>query len=116
MVRAKADALLVRGDPQVIDPNRAVLVALAAQHRLPTIYWFRFFAEAGGLMSYAESFQGFHHRSAAYVSRILKGADPGELPVEQPSTFELAINLKTAKALGVEIPKTVLFRADHVIQ
>ena len=116
MARAKVDALLVRGDPQVLDPNRTVVVALAARHRLPAVYWFRFMADAGGLMSYGESLSGMHHLSATYVSRILRGANPGEIAIEQPGIFELTINLRTAKALGVEIPKTVLFRADHLIQ
>ncbi len=89
---------------------------MAAKHRLPAIYPWRFFVEVGGLMSYGTSIPGFHHRAATYVSRILKGAKPGELAIEQPTKFELIVNLKTAKALGIEIPKTVLFRADELIQ
>ncbi|HEV3008709.1 MAG TPA: ABC transporter substrate-binding protein [Burkholderiales bacterium] len=116
IARAQADALLVRGDPQLLDPHRAELVAMAAKYRLPAMYWWRFFVEAGGLMSYGESIPGFHHRSASYVSRILKGANPGDLAIEQASKFDLVINLKTARALGIEIPKAMLLRADEVIQ
>jgi putative ABC transport system substrate-binding protein len=114
--RAQVDALLVRGDPQVMDLHRAEIVAMVAKLRLPAVYWWPFFVKAGGLMSYGESFSAFHHRSATYVSRILRGAKPGDLAIEQPTKFELAINLKTAKLLGVEIPKTVLFRADELIE
>jgi putative ABC transport system substrate-binding protein len=114
--RAKVDALLVRGDPQVIDPKRPEIAAMAAKHRLPAIYPWRYFVEAGGVMSYGTSLPGFHYQSATYVSRILKGAKPGELAVEQPTKFDLIVNLKTAKALGIEIPKAVLFRADELIQ
>lgn len=114
--QAKADALFVRGDPQVLDPRRAEIVAMAAKLRLPAMYWWRFFPEAGGLMSYGPSISAFHHRAATYVSRILKGANAGDLAIERPTKFDLVVNLKTAKALGVEISKTVLFRADEVIQ
>jgi putative ABC transport system substrate-binding protein len=114
--RGRFDALMVRGDPRVTDPHRHEIVALAAKLRLPAMYWWRFYTEAGGLMSYGESIPAFHHRSATYVSRILKGANAGELAIERPSKFELTVNLKAAKALGIEIPKAVLFRADEVIQ
>jgi putative tryptophan/tyrosine transport system substrate-binding protein len=114
--RGKFDALMVRPDPLVMDPNRQQVVAIANKLRLPTMYWWRFYAEAGGLMSYGESIPGFHHRSASYVSRILKGANAGDLAIERPSKFELTVNLKTAKALGFEIPKAILFRADELIQ
>ena len=116
VVKAKPDALLVRGDPEVLDIHRMEIAKRAAQMRLPAIYWWRFFVEAGGLMSYGDSIPAFHHRSADFVDRILKGAKPGDLAIEQPSKFELIVNLKTAKALGMEIPKAVTFRADHVIQ
>jgi putative ABC transport system substrate-binding protein len=114
--KSKVDALLVRGDPEVLDPNRAEIAAMAAKLRLPAVYWWRFFIDAGGLMSYGDSIPGFHYRSATYVSRILKGASPAELAIEQPTKFELIVNLKTAKALGIEIPKAVVFRADEVIE
>jgi len=114
--KANVDALLVRGDPQVLDPNRAEIAVLAAKLGRPAIYWWPFFVEAGGLMSYGESIPGFHHRSATFVSRILKGQKAGELAIEQASKFDLVVNLKTAKALVVEIPKAVMFRADKVIE
>lgn len=99
-----------------MDVIRHDIAAAAARLKLPSIFAFRFYVEAGGLMSYGESIPAFHHRSASYVSRILNGASAGDLPFERPTKFELAVNLKTAKALGVEIPKAVLFRADEVIQ
>lgn len=114
--RGRFDALMARAEPRVMDLARHEIVATAAKLRLPAIYAFRFYAEAGGLMSYGESIPAFHHRSASYVSRILKGAKAGELAFERPTKFELIVNLKTAKALGFEIPKSVLFRADEVIQ
>lgn len=116
MGRARVDALLVRGDPAILDQYRVEIAAAAARLKLPAVYWWRFMAEAGGLMSYGESIPAFHHRSATYVSRILKGEKPGELAIERPTKFELVVNLKTAKALGVEIPKSLLFRADDLIQ
>ena len=114
--RARCDALLVRGDPQVLDPNRSEIVAMANKQRLPAMYWWRFFVEAGGVMAYGESIPGFHYRSASYVSRILRGARPADLAIEQPTTFELVVNLKTARALGFELPKPLLFRADAIIE
>lgn len=88
---------------------------MAAKHKLPAVYPWHFFAEAGGLMSYGTSFPAFHHRSATYVSRILRGAKAGELPIEQPSKFELIVNVGAARAQGLAIPQSVLFRADHLI-
>jgi ABC-type uncharacterized transport system substrate-binding protein len=97
--------------------HRARLVELAAKHRLPTMYGQKaFVVDAGGLMSYGANFHDLFRRAAGYVDKILKGAKPADLPVEQPTKFELAINLKTAKALGLTIPPSVLFRADEVIQ
>jgi len=95
---------------------RAKLVQLALKHRLPGIYWVRDYVEAGGLMSYGANFGDVGRRAAYFVDRILRGTKPADLPVEQPTTFELVINLKTAKALGLTIPQTLLLRADEVIQ
>ena len=114
--KARIGALLVLADTQVLEPNRAQVVAMASNHRLPAIYPWRYYVEIGGLMSYATSVPGFHYRSATYVDKILKGAKPADLPVEQPTKFELVINLKTAKALGLTIPPSLLARADEVIQ
>ncbi len=111
----RADGLIVLAGPVIAD-YRAQLVDLAAQSRLPTMYWERAFAEAGGLMSYGASDHDIYRRAATYVDKILKGAKPADLPVEQPTKFVLVLNLKTAKALGLTIPPTLLFQADEVIQ
>jgi putative tryptophan/tyrosine transport system substrate-binding protein len=97
--------------------NRARLVALAATQRLPTIYHqSEFVVDSGGLMSYGPDFRDLFKRSATYVDKILKGAKPSDLPVQQPTKFELVVNLKTAKALGLTVPQTLLLRADQVIE
>ena len=96
--------------------NWGQLIDLAARSRLPAIYAFRKFTESGGLLSYGINPPNFFGRAALYVDKILKGAKPGELPIEQPTQFELVINLKTAKGLGLTIPPSVLIRADEVIQ
>jgi putative ABC transport system substrate-binding protein len=96
--------------------NRANVVRAVSDHRLPTIYEAREYVEAGGLMSYGLSIPESFRRAAGYVDRILKGAKPADLPVEQPTKFELVINLKTAKALGLTIPQSILVRADEIIQ
>ena len=95
---------------------RERVIAFAAQQRVPALYQFREFVEAGGLMSYGANLAERYHRAAYFVEKILKGAKPAELPVEQPTKFELVINLKTARALGLTIPPSVLGRADQVIE
>jgi putative ABC transport system substrate-binding protein len=116
MSQAGVGAILVRRDVLVVEPNRAEVVALAAQRRLPAMYNFRQFPDSGGLMSYGANVNDIQRRSAGFVDKILKGAKPADLPVEQPTKFELVINLKTAKAFGLTIPPSVLLRADEVIQ
>jgi putative ABC transport system substrate-binding protein len=103
--------------PDVSTTNyRDLIIALAARHRLPAVYPFRFFAASGGLMSYGSDLADVYRRAASYVDRILKGAAPGDLPVQAPSKFELVINLKTANALGLTVPPLWLGRADEVIE
>ena len=96
--------------------HRARLAQLAAKTRLPAMWGLREYAEAGGLLAYATDLNDLARRAATFVDKILRGAKPGDLPVEQPTKFELVINLKTAKALGLTIPQTLLQRADQVIQ
>jgi putative tryptophan/tyrosine transport system substrate-binding protein len=96
--------------------HRRAIVDLAAAHRIAAVYEFQVFVEQGGLMSYGVNFSEMEHRAATYVDRILKGAKPSDLPIEQPTKFELVINLKTAKALGLTIPPSVLGRADQIIE
>ena len=113
--RERAGALIVLGG-SVFFSHRPRLVELAAQSRLPTMYVTREFAQEGGLMAYGSDLRDSWRRAAWYVDRILKGAKPADLPVEQPSKFELVINMKTAKTLGLTIPPSVLARADEIIQ
>ena len=96
--------------------NRQQIISLAGKYRLPSIYPFKFFITAGGLISYGVDDVDLFRRAASYVDRILKGAKPADLPVQQPIKYELAINLKTANALGLDIPHTLLARADEVIE
>jgi putative ABC transport system substrate-binding protein len=110
----RADALITLPDPVRLDPR--LIVDLAAKNRLPAMYPGRRFAEAGGLMSYGPVTADLYRRAAFYVDKILKGAKPADLPVEQPTKFELVINLKTAKEIGVTIPPDVLMWADRVIK
>jgi ABC-type uncharacterized transport system substrate-binding protein len=115
MTRARAGALTVFANAMFTIERRR-LVDLAAKNRLPALYAFREYVDAGGLMAYGPNLADLYRRAATYVDRILKGTQPGDLPVEQPTKFELAINLKTAKALGLTIPQSVLGRADHVVE
>jgi ABC-type uncharacterized transport system substrate-binding protein len=114
MTRAHADALTVWANAMFVTARRH-LVDLAAKNRLPAVYSWREIVDAGGLMSYGPNLTDQYRRAAIYVDKLLKGAKPGDLPVEQPTKFELVINLKTARALGLTIPPSLLQRADQVI-
>jgi putative ABC transport system substrate-binding protein len=113
--RQRSDALLVLAD-RVFLHERARMMELALHQRLPGVYPYRELVETGGLMSFGPNYVEMHRRAATYVDRILKGAKPGDLPIEQPTTFELVINTRTAKALGLTIPPSVLLRTDQLIQ
>ena len=115
MTREQASAVIVLVDA-VLQNNRTRITDLAARHRLPAVYGLSEYAEVGGLLAYGPNRLDMFRRAPTYVDRILKGAKPGDLPVEQPSTFALVINLKTAKALGLTIPPSLLLRADQVIE
>jgi putative ABC transport system substrate-binding protein len=114
-LRTKADAVYVAVD-QLIAANRARILTLALDERLPTIFGERDFVKAGALMSYGPNYSDLFRRSADYVDKILHGTKPGDIPVEQPTKFELVINLTTAKTLGLTVPKPFLLRADDVIE
>lgn len=111
----RADAMVVLTDPITFN-RRAQVIEFAAKQRLPGIYEVREFVDEGGLIAYGPSLASMVRRAVSYVDKILRGARPGDLPVEQPTTFELAVNLRTARALGLTIPQAVLFRADFVLQ
>jgi putative ABC transport system substrate-binding protein len=115
MSRERVGGLVVLASPMFLSERRRI-ADLAIKNRLPTMFILREFGEAGGLMSYGPNYAELWRRSATYVHRILKGAKPADLPVEQPTKFELVINLRTAKALGLTIPPAVLARADQVVQ
>jgi putative ABC transport system substrate-binding protein len=115
MLQQRSEAFVVVADPMLFG-QRHRIVELAERHRLPAIYEYRLFAELGGLLSYGPDPYDRYRRAAIYVDRILRGAQAGELPVEQPTMFELVINMKTAKALGLTIPPSLLLRADQVIE
>jgi putative ABC transport system substrate-binding protein len=114
-IKERADGLVV-GQDGLLQANRHVIAEFAAKHRLPAIYVSRDFIDAGGLIAYGPSYPDLYRRAATYVDKILKGAKPADLPIEQPTTFELLINLKAAKALNMTIPQPMLLRADEVIQ
>ena len=111
----RADALIVLSDA-LTNVNMRTIAAISAKHKLVTIHQLRVGAELGGLLSYGASLPDLSYRTAAYVDKIVKGANPADLPIEQPTKFELVVNLKTAKALGIRIPQSVLARTDSVIQ
>ena len=113
--RSSAQGVVVLNEAFLVASKQRV-VALAAKHGLPTLYTLRDFVEAGGLMAYAPDFAVMFRRAAEYVDRIVKGARPADLPIEQPTQFELVVNMKTAKALGVTIPESILVRADELIR
>jgi putative ABC transport system substrate-binding protein len=115
MTQARAHAVLVLADAMFL-AHRARLADLALEHRLPTLLATKEYVKAGGLVSYGADYPDLFRRAAIYVEKILKGATPADLPVEQPTKFELVINLKTAKALGLTIPPSLLQRADQIIE
>jgi len=115
MKRDGVDALVVLSDA-LFNAARRTIIALAAEHRLPAMFEAREFAEDGGLMAYGPNIAEMTRRSASLIAKIINGANPGDLPIEQPTTFELIINVQTGKALGVTFPATVLLRADKVIE
>ncbi len=115
MLKGRAGAVLMLADPMFFD-NQHRIADLAARSRLPIICWWSTFAELGGLISYGPSDPDMWRRAAGYVDKILKGAKPADLPVEQPTKFELVVNLKTAKQIGLTVPQSILYRADKVIR
>lgn len=116
MQRDRIDGLLVRADVVVLEPNREFVASLAGRYRVPAIYWLRAYAEAGGLVSYGTDLLSIHRRSASYVDRILRGAKPADLPVEEPSRLMLVVNVKAAREIGLNVPPSILVRADEILQ
>jgi ABC-type uncharacterized transport system substrate-binding protein len=116
MIDARAEAFIVVPEPTVLDELSGRIAVLAAQYRLPSMYQWKRYVEAGGLMSYGPSLPDWYRRFAHFVDRLLKGVKPADLPVELPMKYELVINLKTAKALGITMPPSLLLLADEVIQ
>jgi putative ABC transport system substrate-binding protein len=115
-VDEKVDAILLLPDEPVFLTKRALIVELAARHKLPSFYGAREFVDEGGLMSYGENLRTAYHHAAYYVSKVVHGAKPGDIPVEQPTKFELVVNMKTANALGITIPPSVILRTDDMIE
>jgi len=115
MTKERAGALIVMAHP-VFASDRQKLVDLAAKNRLPAMHHWREFVDAGGLMAYGPNLVALNRRTAVYIDQILKGAKPGDLPVEGPTKFELTINARTARALGLTVPRVLVERADYVIQ
>ena len=115
MTQEKTDALFVLASP-ILNAGRDRIIALAAKHRLPAIYEWPEHVDVGGMMAYGSSLAGLSRRVAWYVEKIFKGAKPAELPVEQPTRFDLVINLKTAKQIGLTIPPNLLARSERVIR
>jgi len=115
LAAASTETLLVLSSPHFISA-RGQIVQLAIQHRMPTMFIFRTYVEAGGLLSYGADFAAMHRQAATHVAKILKGAKVGDIPIEQPNRFDFAVNLRTAKAIGIELPTAVLLRADEVIE
>jgi putative ABC transport system substrate-binding protein len=115
-LRERAGAMLVLPDEPMFLTYRATIVELAAKHRLPAFYGAREFVDDGGLMSYGENLRTAYRNAATYINKLTRGVKPGELPVEQPTKFELVVNLKTAKALGIKVPQSILISADKVIE
>jgi putative tryptophan/tyrosine transport system substrate-binding protein len=114
-IRGRTDALYVFSEP-LTNANRYLIIKLANAAKLPTIFGFREFVDAGGLVSYGPSFIDLFRRAAEFTDNILRGTKPADIPVQQPVKFDLIVNLKTAKALGLRIPETILTRADEVIE
>jgi putative ABC transport system substrate-binding protein len=115
VAKGRADAVLLLGNP-ILNAHRKQIVDLAVRHRLPATYARPEFVEAGGLMYYGTNYNDLYRRAATYIDKILKGAKPADLPVEQPTKFELSVNLRTARAIGLSIPPGLLQRADQVIE
>ena len=115
ILRDKPEALLILAD-RIYLHDRQMMADFATKNRLPSVSAYRELVMAGGLMSFGPSYEDMHRRAASYVDKILKGAKPGDLPIEQPTKFDLRVNLKTAKAIGLKIPESFLLRADEVIE